>query len=725
MKNNKIKIILKYFDETIESSKIDNYKDFLNFCYKQFEMSKEEISSLKIFKLDEPDEITIENEDDFKSNLESDDNNQIIYILKSKGRKKKNNNILNNSQHYPSKNILNQNQQNKMNISNQNQQNKMNISNQNQQNKTNISNQNQQNKNNHNSNFFFSNQKKDDGIKVIAKENSPISENSELHNIIETMKSENEKLKKDMLNEINKEFELKYKKSFKKSITDIKTFLVGMDESMKNNQESIKEMSMHNSRLNNSNEDYYLNLLEDIKKEYNKQLKSNFEKTLNLEKQIKDVNENIKKMSNQFKNLTESMNKQIKAIEEIKKLQNENLNMNKQLKKEENQFYGCIFIDENYTINNSYDEIQQKSNFNFQITLLNNGNLSWPKNSFIYGKSFNNLIEIKSIINNREEILPNQKSTITITLNLNKIKNENIQISFPLKLAFPNKKNVNIIQNEFILNLIIKESKKEEKKIIPKENIIDDNKPIIRSQIYNTPGNNEFNLLKNENEKQAYLNKNDVIKQNIISNENFEEKKKDNAYSSYQQVINQDTSNHNSQNSKINQNENVFRRYNKNDNNKINENQKFQLYKGLRNENDEKQILGKNQKIDNNQYNRLNKENQRINPTEKNKEFLKNPNTEIDKNDKKNNNYDKIYDENILNYNTNEEIKKKITMNKKNNNNKNYTIHYNNNIINNNNNNINNNNNNIKNNNNKNNNNNNNNNDNNNNNNDNDNDNDN
>ena len=143
MKNNKIKIILKYFDETIESSKIDNYKDFLNFCYKQFEMSKEEISSLKIFKLDEPDEITIENEDDFKSNLESDDNNQIIYILKSKGRKKKNNNILNNSQHYPSKNILNQNQQNKMNISNQNQQNKMNISNQNQQNKMNISNQNQ------------------------------------------------------------------------------------------------------------------------------------------------------------------------------------------------------------------------------------------------------------------------------------------------------------------------------------------------------------------------------------------------------------------------------------------------------------------------------------------------------------------------------------------------------------------------------------------------------
>ena len=82
---------VKYFDETKKFDFIDNYQQFLEKCYKEFDMSEEEKKSLKIFILDDGDEMTIENETDFKDNKNSvNDNNELICILKSSGRKPKN-----------------------------------------------------------------------------------------------------------------------------------------------------------------------------------------------------------------------------------------------------------------------------------------------------------------------------------------------------------------------------------------------------------------------------------------------------------------------------------------------------------------------------------------------------------------------------------------------------------------------------------------------------------
>ena len=78
---------VKYFDETKKFDFIDNYQQFLEKCYKEFNMSEEEKKSLKIFVLDDGDEIMIENEGDFDENKSLFNDN--ICILKSSGRKPK------------------------------------------------------------------------------------------------------------------------------------------------------------------------------------------------------------------------------------------------------------------------------------------------------------------------------------------------------------------------------------------------------------------------------------------------------------------------------------------------------------------------------------------------------------------------------------------------------------------------------------------------------------
>ena len=91
--------------------------------------------------------------------------------------------------------------------------------------------------------------------------------------------------------------------------------------------------------------------------------------------------------------------------------------------------------------------------FNHKITLINNGNLPWPKNSFIYGISNDGTLECKPLIlNTNKEIIPNEKIIKEISINLKKIKNENYEIILPLKLFFQDKSK-SIKQNEFILKV--------------------------------------------------------------------------------------------------------------------------------------------------------------------------------------------------------------------------------------------------------------------------------
>ena len=78
-----IKTIIKYLEEEKEYKFINNYQTFLNTCYKAFDMSEEEKKSLKIFLIDEDgDEISIDSESDFTENLNSNEKNKLINIIK-------------------------------------------------------------------------------------------------------------------------------------------------------------------------------------------------------------------------------------------------------------------------------------------------------------------------------------------------------------------------------------------------------------------------------------------------------------------------------------------------------------------------------------------------------------------------------------------------------------------------------------------------------------------
>ena len=89
MKTNETKMIVKYLDKQIKFPKINEYSVFLKKLNETFSMKNEEIESLKLYKLDDDnDELLIENEKDFNDNLETNQNNEIIYIMKTKERKK-------------------------------------------------------------------------------------------------------------------------------------------------------------------------------------------------------------------------------------------------------------------------------------------------------------------------------------------------------------------------------------------------------------------------------------------------------------------------------------------------------------------------------------------------------------------------------------------------------------------------------------------------------------
>ena len=549
--NDKKIIILNYFDKKVEINEICKYQEFLNQCYKLLEMSEEEISTLKIYKLDEGDEISIENENEYNDNLNLNDNNQIIFILKSKLIEKKTNNKLMFSQvNQVNDNILSQDYL--------------------------------QNNNNNNRNMcksVLSNEKKLD-LKLI-----------------ENRKNENEKIKKENSVETKKEIDVT--KSVKKSINDIKTFLVGLDETLNNRLAPVEKLFsiIQNQNTNVKENNKYL--LEEMKNEFNEKINLLVKKNISLENQIGNLTKKIENYSKEFINLKQ----------EIIELKNENVKFSNLKEKEENQFYQCNFIEENYTINYSYDEITQLQNFTFKINLINNGNLPWPRKSFIYGKS--NMIEIKSIINNNEEILPQKKISIPINVNLNKIKNENIQISFPLKLCFPNNLNNNfIIQNQFLLNLIIKESNKED------SSLIDDYKPIKRKRIYNTPKNDEFNVLNDLNKN----NQNENYEEKIPKNQNVQnENPKKMLCKSHLDNINE-----------VKRNENLYKSQIKNFNtNYLNENNFHQFYDN-NNENfkikNQSNVSGDNENInyDNKYNNNINKTEIKKNENKSNKSLLSN-----------------------------------------------------------------------------------------------------
>ena len=90
--------------------------------------------------------------------------------------------------------------------------------------------------------------------------------------------------------------------------------------------------------------------------------------------------------------------------------------------------------------------------YKFELTLLNTGNIPWPINSMIEGNSDNNILQVKTIINKKKEIEPNERLNIPIFINFKNVKNEDAEINLQLNL-FIKDKSINIIQNTFLFTL--------------------------------------------------------------------------------------------------------------------------------------------------------------------------------------------------------------------------------------------------------------------------------
>ena len=217
-------------------------------------------------------------------------------------------------------------------------------------------------------------------------------------------------------------------------MNDIKQFLITLKDELKSNNTKINEsMTQLSSIQNNPKEEEKVN-----KKMLDSIIESTTNKSKELENQIKTLVEKIEKIS-------ETIENQSKVIV--------------QKKEEENKFYGCSFVDGNYILNIYHDELMNMKVLNHDITLINNGTLSWPENAFIYGKSNDNILECKLLtVNKNKEIKPNESVNVKVLVNLKNIQNQNNEITLPIKLFFQDQ-SIQIKQNGFKVIIKVKETK--------------------------------------------------------------------------------------------------------------------------------------------------------------------------------------------------------------------------------------------------------------------------
>ena len=366
-------MVVQYQNEERKFGLISNYDEFLKKCKNEFQINDEEIGNLKIYKINEEDRLDIENENDYKDNLEPNDNNEIIFILlsnKNKNLKEELEKIEEeNYSDYTHKQIITENES------------------------------------------YVVKNSKDGGI-----DNEEIS-----------------KFKEEMIKEfktISNEMEMNIKKVLKRNINDIKSYLIGLGDQILNIQNDLKTLkqNIHISSKNNSN--------------------SFQNNNWSLDKEIETLKNKIDKIYNELKNKNNKINDK-----------NEDL-LSKEYEDNSEKFYGCNFEKEKIELNYNYDYLIKNKKIKFSLTLLNNGTLSWPKNSMIYGKTKDNELEVKSIINNNNEVSPKQQINPIISLTLQNIKNKDKTYNLPLKLVFPNESS-NIKQNKFNLQFSIQKSKKE------------------------------------------------------------------------------------------------------------------------------------------------------------------------------------------------------------------------------------------------------------------------
>ena len=641
-----IKTIIKYLEEEKEYKFINNYQTFLNTCYKAFDMSEEEKKSLKIFLIDEDgDEISIDSESDFTENLNSNENNELIYLLKSCKKKKDKKNNEKDEKKNDNKNSENKNCNDNNNNNNNNENNYSKIPDLLKESRENIKKEILEeftktmdvvNKNNEKFN--------EDNLKKIMNRIKEIKVylTDQFENEVKINKKQEEKKKE----KVEKEKEIK---SLKKGIKDVKSFLMNFHEKFQSFLDNYET-----SNINRNKE--YSNLEKNFEN-----LKSNIEI---IENKIQESNDQIKKFDSHINNLNN------KIFQMLGLIQNQNSENNK--KEEKEKILSCNFIEGNYILNSDYDNLIEKKTIKIEVNLLNNGNLNWPLNCFLIGKSDNNLLECKIPVNNQQQLLPNQKIKVNIIISLNKIKNEDNEINLPIKLI--TKDNIIMQQNGFNFKLIIHKSKiqnnynfkkddmpplndyeanhKKYKNNEPPKTVYetDKNDNDKRNEYKNHPNNyygkgyfrNTLNNIKNNNDNNDLENIDDDNQNNFESNYNFNNhKNKDNYNSkgSFKKKKNDDNSNQkifesNYSNQKKNLEEERSSEFEinfnekKNNKNKDNYNSKGNLKKKKNDDNSNQKIFDSNYS---NQNNNLEKE--------RSSEFEKNFNEKINnkKEDRKGN----------------------------------------------------------------------------------------
>ena len=421
MINDETNMKIKYLEKEKKLGFINDYNKFLDKCYKLFKIKENEKKNIQISVLDEEgDELTIDNENDFKeTQIIDEEKNIITYILKQKvkneSNKKENDEI---EEKNSKKNEDNQSNEDKIEKFNNN------------------------NNNNNNNKKDFEDNKIDNEEKNINL--SELKNNENINNInliIEQFKEENKKFQNEILEKINNIIESmkqnneenkiintnmgkELKKNVKKSISEIKSYLLTMDEGMKKNNEDLRSVINETKIQNNNNDD----------------------------KKLEEILNKINLLEGSIKNLGKKFDDKIKED-----LRNQNKIQSK-IQKEE--FYGCLFEDGNYILQYYYDDLIKLNTYKINIKLLNNGNLSWPQNAILNIYSDDDFFEKKEIINENYEIQPKNKISHNLEIPLNKIKNENYEIKINMNLEFLDKSKF-IQQNDFNLKFIIKQSKNE------------------------------------------------------------------------------------------------------------------------------------------------------------------------------------------------------------------------------------------------------------------------
>ena len=474
---------VKYFDEEKTFEEITDYNTFKKKCYEEFEMSEEEKISFKLYRIDDSgDRLDVENEADFKDNLEPDDNNNIIFLIKSSGRKKiekpeekPEEKQVEKPEEKPEEKQVEKPEEKQVEKPEEKPEEKISKENKNDEQKNKIS-----------------SSIDDIGLSKIKETFTSEMEKfkEEMKKMIEGIKetstqtNEEKKNSDPVINEIGK---------FKKNFKDIKQFLVSMKE-----EENMNEIKKSLIKIEEGMNNYNTKINESLTQLSSIQSKPKEEE---INKSMLDA------IKNEIKELfTSSTNKSTELENQIKLL-TQKIEENQQKKKDENQFYGCSFVDGNYILNYYYEDLMEMKNLNYDITLINNGNLSWPQNAFLSGKSNDGILECKStIVNQNDEIAPNNQTQVKILVSLENIQNKNCESILPIKLSFQDQE-IKIKQNVFKIIIKVKETKKIS---IPQINSTINNTQIPNETPHMQPQTNE-NTLTKSNTKSS----NDNITNNV------------------------------------------------------------------------------------------------------------------------------------------------------------------------------------------------------------------